>query len=152
MKVYAPSSIYYLLFGTLKMPLFGTVVSNAPTSRVSLVLALVVSFGTLALKSIEIAKVALVLNQSIHSATPRSYFDRTGATLPRGTSIDGATAHPAGLGLVPASRARHRLLMMPSVASSQRALSIVPCRLTLAAPVLLRTPDGAPPEDRGAWH
>ena len=83
MTVYASSSIYYLLFGTLKMPLFGTVVSSAPTSRVSLVLALVVSFGTLALKSIDIAKVALVLNQSSHSATPRSYFDRTRATLPR---------------------------------------------------------------------
>ena len=65
------------------MPLFGTVFSSAPTSRVSLVLALVVSFGTLALKSIDIAKVALILNQSSHSATPRSYFDRTRATLPR---------------------------------------------------------------------
>ena len=63
------------------MPLFGTTVSSAPTSRVSLVLALVVSFGTLALKSIDIAKVALVLNQSSHSATPRSYFDRTRATF-----------------------------------------------------------------------
>jgi hypothetical protein len=83
MTVYASSSIYYLLFGTLKMPLFGTVVSSAPTSRVSLVFALVVSFGTLALKSIDIAKVALVLNQSSHSATPRSYFDRTRATFSR---------------------------------------------------------------------
>ena len=69
------------------MPLFGTVVSSAPTSRVSLVLALVVSFGTLALKSIEIAKVALVLNQSSHSATPRSYFDRTRATFSRSNGI-----------------------------------------------------------------
>ncbi len=65
------------------MPLFGTTVSSAPTSRVSLVLALVVSFGTLALKSADIAKVALVLNQSSHSATPRSYFDRTRATFSR---------------------------------------------------------------------
>ena len=83
MTVYASSSIYYLLFGTLLLPLFGTVVSSAPTSRVSLVLALVVSFGTLALKSIDIAKVALVLNQSRHSATPRSYFDRTRFTFSR---------------------------------------------------------------------
>ena len=36
-----------------------TSLSSAPNSRVSLVLALVVSFGTLALKSIDIAKVAL---------------------------------------------------------------------------------------------
>ena len=35
-------------------------------------------------------------------------------------------------GLAPASRARHRRLMVPSVAPSQRARSIVPCRLTLA--------------------
>ena len=78
--------LFYLLFGTLLLPLFGTVVSSAPTSRVSLVLALVVSFGTLALKSIDIAKVALVLVQSSHSATPRSYFERTRATLSRSAS------------------------------------------------------------------
>ena len=36
-------------------------------------------------------------------------------------------------GLVPASPARHRRVMLPSVAPSQRARSIVPCRLTLAA-------------------
>ena len=36
-------------------------------------------------------------------------------------------------GLAPASRARHRRVMVPSVAPSQRARSIVPCRLTLAA-------------------
>ena len=35
-------------------------------------------------------------------------------------------------GLAPASRARHRRVMMPSVAPSQRGRSIVPCRLTLA--------------------
>ena len=77
--------IYFnLLFGTLRLSLFGTSFSTAPTtSFVSLVLALVVSFGTLALKSVDIAKVALVLNQSCHSATPRSYFDRTRATFSR---------------------------------------------------------------------
>jgi hypothetical protein len=44
-------------------------------------------------------------------------------------------------GLAPASRARHRRVMMPSAAPSQRALSIVPCRLTLAVlqPWLQRT-------------
>ena len=36
-------------------------------------------------------------------------------------------------GLAPPSRARHRRVMVSSVAPSQRARSIVPCRLTLAA-------------------
>ena len=44
-------------------------------------------------------------------------------------------------GLAPASRARYRRFMVPSVAPSQRARSIVPCRLTLAVlqPWLQRT-------------
>ena len=45
------------------------------------------------------------------------------------------------MGLAPASRARHRRVMVPSVAPSQRARSIVQCRLTLAVlqPWLQRT-------------
>ena len=50
--------VYLLLFGTLLLPLLGTSLSSAHTSCVSLVLALVVCFGTLALNSIDIAKVA----------------------------------------------------------------------------------------------
>ena len=50
----------------------------------------------------------------------------------RGTSIDGLQPPQRAWGLAPASRARHRRVMVSGVAPSQRARAIVPCRLILA--------------------
>ena len=58
------------------------------------------------------------------------------------TSIDGATAHPAGLGLAASSRAQHRHPTAHSAVPSRRACYMLPCRSTLAVhqPCLQCTP------------
>ena len=57
------------------------------------------------------------------------------------TSIDGAAAHPAGLGARARLPSSVPMLIMDRIAPSRRARSISPCRLTLAVlqPWLQRT-------------
>ena len=58
------------------------------------------------------------------------------------TSIDGTTAHGAGLGLALASRARYRHFFVLRAAPYRRARPILPCRptLTVLQPCLQGTP------------